>query len=109
MPQFTDAEEAVLKRLIAGESVLRTLIAEEAVLQTLIPIAQSMVRLARHETQTNGHTRGLIARFQDGSTVSLPPPAMVDGQDSGPYFRQGWVAMDAAIVSGAVEIQTPGQ
>jgi hypothetical protein len=84
MPQFTDDEEAVLKQLIA--------------------VADSIVQLAGHEAQTTGHTLGLIARFQEKKKASLPPPATADGDDTGPYFREGWVAMDAAIVSGAVEV-----
>jgi hypothetical protein len=84
MPQFTDDEEAALK--------------------TLIPLAGSIARLAGLEAQTGGQTQGLIARFQEKRKTSLPPPDKFDGDDTGPYFRQGWVAMDAAIVSGAVEI-----
>jgi hypothetical protein len=83
MPQFTDEEEAALR--------------------TLIPLAGSIAQLAGHEAQTTGHTQGLIARFQEKKKASLPPPATVEGKPPGPYFRQGWAAMDAAIVSGAVE------
>jgi hypothetical protein len=84
MPQFTDDEEAALK--------------------TLIPLAGSIAQLAGLEAQTSGHTQGLIARFQEKQAISLPPPATFDGDATGPYFRQGWAAMDAAIVAGAVEL-----
>jgi hypothetical protein len=84
MPQFTDAEEAALKMLV--------------------PIASSIASLAGAEAQTNGHTQGLIARFHEKTTTPLPPPDTLDGTTPGPYFREGWASMDAAIVSGAVPV-----
>ncbi len=102
MAQFTPDEEAKLRQVMGLSNNVTAL-------ERLAAISPALIDFQRVENPAAGRAVGAVARFQDPSPTSVPPPTLfdVDGdgnpQKTGPFFREGWKGMDDAIVSGAVE------